>query len=84
VLQAGNQKLRQCTHGGIGGEGEAPLVIEVELVLQRDLLLLDKHLLAHDHGVDEALRDRASRVRGVVLGLLGRRTGAVVENEALL
>lgn len=76
-------RLDVTWNGGIRGPSETAAVVEVELVLEHHPLLLDEDLLAHAHGVDEALRDRFRRVGGIILGLVGRWASAIVESQAL-
>ena len=62
---------------------EATPVVEVELVFEWNVLFFDEYDFADDHAVDEALRESASGIGGVILWLNGRRPLWVVEVDAL-
>lgn len=82
-MAAFGHRLDVAGNRGVSGPGVTPAVVEVEFVFERDALLVDKDLLADGHCVDEALRDGLGRVRCVVLRLVIRRAGSIVESKAL-
>jgi hypothetical protein len=82
-MAAFRHRLDVAGDRGVGGPSVAPTVVEVDFVYERDALLVDEDSFADGHGVDEALGDGLGGIGCIVLRLLSRRAGCVVESKAL-